>query len=142
MNPVYRVALTALVLANVAAGAAVYYFYYGQPSYFQNEILAVDVVKEDDAKLFIDVDYYYTGDHGNDDVWIGAITLTNGSSTGYWSYRPMRIRQGRHTVRIKIGMNKDAPDRYQSDHIVISMYRSQQGSFAEKTVQLDKQWSK
>lgn len=78
----------------------------------------------------------------NDNAWISATTFSDGKSTGFWSYRPVKLQHGEHEALIHVGMSSDSPDKYCSDSFVIKAYVANKGGFFEKAIPYQRCWSK
>ena len=76
------------------------------------------------------------------DIYMGAITMTDGHSGGEWGYRPARLSSGYGTAQVRLSMSNDAPERYCSNEIKLSMYFSGESSFYERLIPYEKCWSK
>ena len=85
------------------------------------------------------VAYYYTGDRG-DAVSIGAITLLEGQSTGYWGYRPHQLMVGFDVAEVRLSMNNDAPDGYRSDAISADMFIHGKNVFRTRAFPYVREW--
>lgn len=106
-----------------------------------NRVVGVDVYHESPDELVLDVEYVYTGDQGRDS-FIGAITTLEGASTGHWSYVPAQVLPGRHTARLNLRINDDAPETYRSDAIVFEFYLPGRSPFFKQEVAFTKRWHK
>lgn len=97
-----------------------------------------DLVWGNDAVL-LRIRYYYTGDHGSA-VSMGAITYLDGSSTGYWGYRPYRIWPGFHVALVRLSMSDEAPDGYRSDEISTEMFVDGKDVFHTQRFPFVREW--
>ena len=104
------------------------------------KILSFKAVAQSNDQLTVDVEYEYAKEDG-DQATLGAITLLDGHSTGYWAYHAVLIESGHHSQRVTIGMSKEAKENYHSNGIEIFIY-SKQGSLARRDFSFDKDWSK
>lgn len=108
----------------------------------KNEIISYQISYDGPRTLGIDITYHYTGEQG-DDAWLGAITTTHGQSTGYWSYRPFKMKRGTDTQRVVVNLNeKVAPKYHCTDGLVFSMYARDISTFHEAKVRYRKCWHK
>lgn len=73
---------------------------------------------------------------------MGANTLTDGHSGCEWGYRPARLSKGYGTAQVRLSMSSDAPDKYCSNEIKLTMYVSGESSFYERVIHYEKCWSK
>jgi len=106
-----------------------------------SRILGYRVRHDAPDHLALEIEYDYAGDRGSN-VYISGLTLSNGQSTGHWSYRSWPVLPGRHWARLIIAINPVAPDHYASDEIALTMYVGGNGEFAETRFTLPKTWRK
>lgn len=99
------------------------------------------IVDENPDFIVLEVDYRLSP-LKDGDIYMGAITLTDGHSGGEWGYRPARLSEGYGTAQVRLSMSSDAPDRYCSNEIKLTMYISGEGSFYERVIPYEKCWSK
>ncbi len=92
-----------------------------------------------DGAVF-DVDYFYTGDHGND-VAMSAVTAREGRPAPYWGFRPAPVTSGDHRTRVEIGLNSDAPRLHETDRVIFGLYDAHGTTFYEKTFSFKKTWT-
>jgi hypothetical protein len=85
---------------------------------------------------------YHCDGLNDDNAWISAVTFNEGKSTGHWSFRPVRLKRGKHAAHIHIGMSSRSPDKYCSDSFVIQAYTSGAGNFFAKAMPYKRCWSK
>ncbi|MGB5305064.1 MAG: hypothetical protein WBO57_02375, partial [Gammaproteobacteria bacterium] len=109
------------------------------PAVDKNKIISHQKIYENDETLNIIVNYFYSGDHG-EDVWMSATATANGQSTGYWTYRPARLIKGEHQSSITVGIKEDAPSFHCSDGIVFNMFSKESGMFYTHSVKFNKCW--
>jgi hypothetical protein len=107
--------------------------------YVGNQILAIRVEDARADEVVVRVTYYYTGDRGEGTA-MQAITRLDGESTGHWAYQPARVGLGLNDAGIRLGMNRDAPDRYESDELLVSFFRPGAEAFDERVVPFAKTW--
>ena len=107
----------------------------------QSRVIAYKVEHNAKDHLALWVKYYYDGNQG-DHASIGAITLTDGSSNGYWAYRGDPLFKGTHWAKILIANADAAPDWYVSDQIKFEMYTGGGPTFGEATVAFKKRWER
>ena len=106
-----------------------------------SRIIAYQVVHNAPDHLALLVKYFYADDQEKC-VDVGAITLKNGASDGYWSYRPDPALPGTHWAHILIGMNDTSPNAYSTDEIQLSMYNCGKNAFVETIVPFKKKWQR
>ncbi len=82
--------------------------------------------------------YYYTGDQGSE-VSVGAITLANGESNGYWAYVPHPMVKGFNMADVLLLMDGEAPD-YRSDTISVEMYINNKNVFYKREFPYIRDW--
>jgi hypothetical protein len=76
------------------------------------------------------------------DIYMGAITLTDGHSGGEWAYRPARLSKGYGTAQVRLSMSTGAPDEYCSNEIKLTMYIGGGSRFYERVIPYEKCWSR
>lgn len=107
----------------------------------KSRILSYYVVHNAPDHLALAVKYHYAGGEG-ECVYIGAMTLTDGNSDGYWAIRPDPVFKGDHWAHILIGMNQESPNKYENNEIQFEMYRCGSSVFADATVPFKKRWQR
>jgi tetratricopeptide (TPR) repeat protein len=90
-------------------------------------------------RVVVRVAYYYTGNRGPD-IGLQAITLLNGESTGHWAYRPAPVGIGLNVTVIPLGMNDAAPDRYESNELLVGFFIPRGAVFSERTIPFERTW--
>jgi len=104
-------------------------------------ILEQRINHETDDSAVLLVKYRYDGII-DDNAWLSALTFNEGKSTGYWSFRPVKLQHGERTAQIRIGMSSVSPNKYCSDSFVIQAYIGGKGNFLEKVMPYKRCWSK
>ncbi len=107
----------------------------------KSQILSYYVVHNATDHLALAVKYFYAADQG-ECVRIGAITLKDGASDGYWAYRQDPIFPGEHWAHIRISMSEEAPGAYDTDAVQIFMYKCGSNEFQKATVPFRKHWKR
>lgn len=114
--------------------------------YARNKVFVITSVRDYriiDAQpdaVYIEADYLLSPfKDGN--VFMGAISMTDGKSGGQWGYRPARLETGFGKARVRLSMNSKAGD-YCSNQIQLSIYEAGKGSFYTRTLPYEKCWSK
>ena len=108
----------------------------GKLSVFEQKI-----THETDDSAILQVKYHYDG-NADDNAYISAITYSEGKSTGHWSFRPVKLKNGKRAAQIRVGMSSASPDKYCSDSFVIQAYLANGGNFFEKPMPYERCWSK
>ena len=104
-------------------------------------VFSQKITHETDDSAVLQVKYQYEGS-ADDNAYISAITYNEGKSTGHWSFRPVKLKNGKRAAQIRIGMSSASPDKYCSDSFVIQAYVANGGNFFDKTMPYDRCWSK
>jgi hypothetical protein len=130
--------LHAPVLAN-ASDALVHSFHEHVPALTATKDYRF--VDEKPGSVVIEVEYRLSP-FKEGDVYMGAITLTDGHGGGEWAYRPARLQEGTGTARVVLSMGSAAPNSYCSNQIRLSMYVSGGESFYERVIPYEKCWTK
>lgn len=104
-------------------------------------ILEQRVNHETDDSAVLLVKYRYDGII-DDNAWLSALTFNEGKSTGYWSFRPVKLQHGERAAQIRIGMSSASPNKYCSDSFMIQAYVAGNGNFLEKVMPYKRCWSK
>lgn len=105
------------------------------------KVLEHRVTHETNDSAVLMVKYEYDG-LSADEAWISALTFNEGKSTGYWSFRPVKLHRGKRAAHIHIGMASQSPDSYCSDNFVIQAYVPNAGNFFEQAVPYQRCWSR
>lgn len=87
-----------------------------------NDIFNFSVTEESDSTVYVSVDYYYTGDHGQ--AWMGALPLDLNGNWLYAGYVPVSLQTGYGSAEIKVQYFGAEPA--ESNTIEVSMYTSTQ----------------
>jgi len=95
------------------------------------------IIEEQHDYIVIEADYRLSPFRG-DNIYMGAITLTDGHSGGEWGYRPARLQKGFGTAQVRLS----ASSTYCSNQIRLSIYQSGNGGIYERTVPYEKCWVK
>jgi hypothetical protein len=87
----------------------------------RNHIEAVKIANESRNSVTFDVVYNYTGEQG-DKVFMSIVMSHNGQTSNYFAFKPGRIRKGRHSTRVYLGVVKSAPDIFLTNQIQLALY--------------------
>jgi len=98
------------------------------------------ITEEKPDSIIIEADYRLSP-FKSGDIYMGAITMTNGKSGGDWGYRPAHLQSGSGTARVKLSMGSESSD-YCSNQIQLSIYYSGKGSFYERVIPYEKCWAR
>ena len=99
------------------------------------------VLSETPGSMTGRIDYHYDG-LDEDKVSVGATTFLKGKSTGYWSYRPTKLRRGSNQAIVEVKMSSNAPAEYCSDSLKIQVYVHGKGTFFQQQVPYERCWKK
>jgi hypothetical protein len=99
------------------------------------------VTDEQPDAIVIEADYLLSP-FVDGDMYLGAITLTNGRSGGEWAYRPARLQRGFGRANVRLGMASTAPAAYCSNQIQLSIYEGGKGRIYQRVIPYEKCWSK
>ncbi|MDH5436139.1 MAG: DUF3592 domain-containing protein [Gammaproteobacteria bacterium] len=96
---------------------------------------------EKSNSLIIEVDYNLSP-FERGEIYMSAITMTNGQSGGEWTFWPARLQNGSGKAQVKLGVANNAPDHYCSNEIKFSIYSGGESNFYERVIPYEKCWSK
>lgn len=113
----------------------------GEKGHGKLTILEHRINHETDDSAVLLVKYRYDG-IVDDNAWLSALTFNEGKSTGYWSFRPVKLQHGERAAQIRVGMSSAAPSKYCSDSFVIQAYTGGKGNFLEKVMPYKRCWSR
>jgi len=99
------------------------------------------IIDEKPDSIVIEAEYRLST-FKDDNVYMGAITLTDGRSGGEWGYRPAKLKKGFGTARVRLGMSSNAPDRYCTNQIELNMYYGGGSDFYERVIPYEKCWTR
>lgn len=92
-----------------------------------NDIFNFSVTEESDSTVYVSVDYYYTGNHG--EAWIGALPLDLNGNWLYAGNLPVKMNEGYGNAEIKVQYFGEEPA--ESNTIEVSMYTTTQYFYIE-----------
>lgn len=108
----------------------------------KNEIFDIKVATDTPQQLEVDVDYYYSGDHGTTRVYIDCDPHTADGGAPF-AMRPAVAEVGRHTARAPLMSYDGTPAGTVSTQIKCDMAsRLDSAQLATKTVAHEKTWGK
>ena len=112
----------------------------GSESAAKNEIFGITVASDTATQLDVDVDYYYSGDHGTTRIFIDCDPHTADGGAPF-AMRPAIADVGRHTARAPLMSYDGTPAGTVSTVITCHMSsRLDSAQLATKTVDYKKNW--
>jgi thiol-disulfide isomerase/thioredoxin len=106
----------------------------------KNEIFGIMVASDTAKQLDVDVDYYYSGDHGTTRIYIDCDPHTEDGGAPF-AMRPAIAEVGRHTARAPLMSYEGTPAGTISTVITCSMSsRLDSAQLATKTIDHKKTW--
>ena len=105
-----------------------------------DSIVSATVVANSGEKMFVYVDYIYSGSHGDKTTTCGSIVKDGGG--GDWSCSPTGIGKGRGFVTLRFALSSKSRETECSDGIRINYYDEKGSTFFEKTFPFQKTWIK
>jgi hypothetical protein len=106
----------------------------------ESKIISWEPTKETEVDVYFSVKYFYDGKFGDDNMWIFAETLLDGSSTSYFGVMPAKVTRGENIAVIRVGVASAAPRKHCTNGIRFSMYGKGIPTFNEATVKYNKCW--
>lgn len=141
-RPTYRARIAEYRHAIAVYRAGIARYFESRCRWIDNQILTVRV---DEAtppatdNVVVRVAYYYTGNRGAR-IGMEAITLMGGESTGHWGYKPAWVGLGLNTTIVPLGMSDSAPDRYESNELLVGFFIPGGEVFGKRTVPFARTW--
>jgi thiol-disulfide isomerase/thioredoxin len=114
----------------------------GSESAGKNEIFGITVASDTPQQLDVDVDYYYSGDHGTTRIYIDCDPHTADGGAPF-AMRPAAVEVGRHTARAPLMSYDGTPPGTVSTVVTCHMSsRLDSSRLATKTIDFKKTWGK
>ena len=104
-------------------------------------IISWEITDHQDSYINVAVKYFYDGKFKEQQTWLSAHTLDNGSRSMNYSVRPSKIKKGSGIINIRLGVSTRAPKRHCTNQIKFSMYGKNIPTFHESTVNFSKCWT-
>jgi hypothetical protein len=103
-------------------------------------VIKATVVSDVDSRLVIDVDYLYSGDHGDLVTTCGGISFEG--TRGDWSCKPSGVKKGRGMATLSFGLSSIAKEIECSTDFTFSIYDNKGIVFADYKIPYEKVWYK
>jgi len=95
------------------------------------------IIEERPGYIVIEADYRLSP-FQEGKIFMGAIALTDGRSSGKWGYRPARLQKGFGSARVRLGTSS----KHCSNQIKLSIYRGGKGKIYQRVIPYEKCWEK
>lgn len=106
-----------------------------------NSITGYRITDEKPDSITLELDYRLSP-WINRNIYLGAISMTDGYSRGGWGYRPGKAHGRTGTAKVVLSLSSRGPDAYCSNEIELSMYYSGGPTVYERVIPYEKCWSR
>jgi PKD domain len=92
-----------------------------EPATSANKILGFKIIEDTPTRLIADVSYSYSGNSGDDNIFMSMIMAIDGQVSRFYGYGPGKVLKGANTVRCVLNIN-NAPANYKTNQLQFGMY--------------------
>lgn len=105
-----------------------------------NSIVTASVIGDSSEKLYLYLDYIYSGTHGDTVTACGGIRGKD--EVGKWSCSPVGVKRGRGFVTLKMSLSSGVSGKACSNEVGVRIYDKRGSTFLEEWYPYQKIWIK